>query len=97
MLHFKWFVLLGQGRGGEQGFRFWTLDVAALLGALLLAKHAALPVTEEAQVAGRRGGRGGVQAHGEEGQCGPLLHLVISSVVTVGSAWDSGAVGNGAR
>jgi hypothetical protein len=38
-----------------------------------------------------------VQAHGEEGQCGPLLHLVISSVVTVGSAWDSGAVGNGAR
>jgi hypothetical protein len=58
------------------------LDVDGLLGALLLAEHAALPVAEEAQAAaGRRrrgGGRGGAQARGEGGQRGPHRHLVLS-------------------
>lgn len=55
------------------------LDVDALLGALLLAEHAALPVAEEAQAAGRRRRGGVAQARGEGGQRGPHRHLVLSS------------------
>jgi hypothetical protein len=68
------------------------LDVDALLGALLLAEHAPLPITEEAPAAHRRGGRRGVQARREGGQRGPHRHLVLSSQTRVESGWAAPAL-----
>jgi hypothetical protein len=70
------------------------LDVDALLGALLLAEHAALAVAEEAPGAGRRRRRGGAEARGEGGQRGPHRHLVLSLAAAMESACGGvGALG----
>ena len=63
------------------------LDVDALLGALLLAEHAALAVAEEAPGAGRR--RGDAEARGEGAQRGPHRHLVLC----LSPRWNLPAVG----
>lgn len=57
------------------------LDVDALLGALLLAEHAALAVAEEAPGAGgRRRRSGGAEARGERGQRGPHRHVAAGGL-----------------
>jgi hypothetical protein len=85
-------VTTGSGKWSTGGVQGLDLDVDALLGALLLAEHAPLPVAEEAPAARRRGGRRGAQARGEGGQRGPHRHLVLSSRTRVESGWDAPAL-----
>ena len=78
--------------GGGWGTTVTDLDVDALLGALLLAEHAALAVAEEAPGAGRR--RGDAEARGEGAQRGPHRHLVLSRRDVICLQWGWGALGS---
>jgi len=90
MLHLKCFVLLEQGYGRERGAmgngeRWGTGTGARPFPSLRRRRR---PVAAEAAGARRRAGREVSAVH--------IAHFVLSSVITVESAWDRNAVGNGA-
>jgi len=90
MLHLKCFVLLEQGCGRERGAmgngERWGTGIGAR--PFLSLRRRRRLVAAEAAGASRRAGREVSAVH--------IAHFVLSSVITVESAWDRNAVGNGA-